>query len=115
MFAVAGALVPRQEEIQNVTTPIQIVLFATYFLSFQAVSDPQSGLAQVLSFIPPTAAIVLPVRIISGDVPAWEVAAGTILLAIGAAVLLLAASRIYANAVLRTGSRVRLAEAWRTA
>jgi ABC-2 type transport system permease protein len=33
MFAVAGALVPRQEEIQNVTTPIQIVLFATYFLS----------------------------------------------------------------------------------
>ena len=114
MFAVAGALVPRQEEIQNVTTPIQVVLFATYFLSFQAVSDPQGGLAQVLSFIPPTAAIVLPVRIISGDVPAWEVAAGTVLLAIGAAVLLLAASRIYANAVLRTGSRVRLAEAWRT-
>ena len=69
MFAVAGALVPRQEEIQNVTTPIQVVLFATYFLSFQAVSDPQGGLAQILSFIPPTAAIVLPVRVIAGDIP----------------------------------------------
>ena len=115
MFAVAGALVPRQEEIQNVTTPIQVVLFATYFLSFQAVSDPQGTLAQILSFIPPTAAIVLPVRVISGEIPAWEVAIGTILLAIGAALLLLAASRIYANAVLRTGSRVRLADAWRAA
>jgi len=41
--------------------------------------------------------------------------AGTILLAIGAAVLLLAASRIYANAVLRMGTRVRLADAWRAA
>jgi ABC-2 type transport system permease protein len=113
MFAVAGALVPRQEEIQNVTTPIQVVLFATYFLSFQAVSDPQGALAQVLTFIPPTAAIVLPVRVISGEIPAWEVVVGTILLAVGAALLLLAAARIYANAVLRTGSRVRLADAWR--
>jgi ABC-2 type transport system permease protein len=113
MFAVAGALVPRQEEIQNVTTPIQIVLFATYFLSFQAVSEPEGELAQILTFIPPTAAIVLPVRVISGGIPAWEIAAGTILLALGAAVLLSAAARIYANAVLQTGSRVRLADAWR--
>jgi ABC-2 type transport system permease protein len=113
MFAVAGALVPRQEEIQNVTTPIQIVLFATYFLSFQAVSEPEGGLAQVLTFIPPTAAIVLPVRVISGGIPAWEIAVGTILLALGAAALLSAAARIYANAVLQTGSRVRLADAWR--
>jgi ABC-2 type transport system permease protein len=112
MFAVAGALVPRQEEIQNVTTPIQIVLFATYFLSFQAVSEPDGPLAQVLSFIPPTAAIVLPVRVISGDIPAWEIVVGSLLLAAGAAVMLLAAARIYANAVLRTGSRVRLREAW---
>ena len=116
MFAVAGALVPRQEEIQKRRRrPIQVVLFATYFLSFQAVSDPQGGLAQILSFIPPTAAIVLPVRVIAGDIPAWQIVAGTILLAIGAAALLLAASRIYANAVLRTGTRVRLAEAWRAA
>jgi ABC-2 type transport system permease protein len=114
MFAVAGALVPRQEEIQNVTTPIQIVLFATYFVAFQAVSEPEGGLAQVLSFVPPTAAIILPVRVIAGSIPAWEVVAGSILLVAGAAALQLAAARIYANAVLRTGSRVRLAEAWRS-
>jgi hypothetical protein len=34
-------------------------------------------------------------------------------LAAGATALLLAAARIYANAVLQTGTRVRLAEAWR--
>jgi ABC-2 type transport system permease protein len=76
------------------------------------VSEPDGPLAQVLSFIPPTAAIVLPVRVISGDVAAWQVVLGCVLLAAGAAAMLLAASRIYANAVLRTGSRVRLREAW---
>jgi ABC-2 type transport system permease protein len=113
MFAVAGALVPRQEEIQNVTTPIQITLFATYFLSFQAVNDPEGGLARILGFVPPTAAIVLPVRVIAGGAQAWEVVAGVVLLVLAAAALLAAAARIYANAVLQTGARVRLADAWR--
>ena len=113
MFAMAGALVPRQEEIQNVTTPIQIVLFATYFVSFQAVSEPDGGLAQVLTL-----------RAADGrDRPAG---AGHRRRCPrvgdrcrddhprrGAAALLLAASRVYANAVLQTGTRVRLVEAWR--
>jgi ABC-2 type transport system permease protein len=115
LFAVAGALVPRQEEVQNATTPITVVLFAAYFLAFQAAQEPEGGLAQGLSLFPPTAAIVLPVRIIAGDVPAWEVAAGVLLLLAAAAALLLAAGRIYANAVLRTGGRIKLADAWRSA
>ena len=115
LFAVAGALVPRQEEVQNATTPITIVLLAAYFLGFQAASEPGGGLAQALSFVPPTAAIVLPVRVIAGDVAAWEVVIGVLLLLVAAAALLAAAARIYANAVLRTGGRVKLAEAWRTA
>jgi ABC-2 type transport system permease protein len=48
-------------------------------------------------------------------VPAWQVAAGVLLLLGAAALLLAAAARIYANAVLRTGGRVRLADAWRGA
>ena len=115
LFAVAGALVPRQEEVQNATTPITIVLFAAYFLGFQAASEPGGGLAQVLSFVPPTAAIVLPVRVIAGDVAAWQLVIGVLLLLVAAAALLAAAARIYANAVLRTGGRVKLAEAWRAA
>ena len=40
MFAVAGALVPRQEDIQNTTTPLSIVLFGSVMLSFAAIDDP---------------------------------------------------------------------------
>jgi ABC-2 type transport system permease protein len=115
LFAVAGALVPRQEEVQNATTPITIVLFAAYFLGFQAADEPAGQLAQVLSLVPPTAAIVLPVRVIAGDVAAWQLVLGVLLLVLSAAALLAAAARIYSNAILRTGGRVKLAEAWRPA
>ena len=39
-FAAAGALCPRQEELQNATTPLSLVLIASFFLSFTALSDP---------------------------------------------------------------------------
>ena len=108
----AGALVPRQEEIQSVTTPLTIIILASFFLCFGALDDPDCTLAHVLSLMPPSAPMVMPVRLIAGDVPAWEV------------------DRDRADArrrdrphrdrrpdlrrgVLRTGSRVKLRAVWR--
>ncbi|MDQ3849271.1 MAG: ABC transporter permease [Actinomycetota bacterium] len=113
LFAMGGALVSRQEEIQNVTTPVSMLLFATYFVSFQAIDHPDGGLARILTFLPPSAPIVLPVRIIAGAVGAFEVVAGVVVIVVAAALLLAAAGRVYGNAVLKTGSRVKLADAWR--
>ncbi len=94
LFAVAGALVPRQEEIQQTSTPITIVLFASFFLSFAALNDPGSTLARVLSFVPPSAPMVLPVPLIAGEVAAWEVALGVALLVLASAALLVVAARV---------------------
>lgn len=115
LFAVAGALVPRQEEVQNATGPLLLVLIGSFFLSFSALDDPGGGLATILSFVPPAAPMVVPVRLIAGEMGALEVvlSVAATLLATGA--LITAATRIYSNAVLRTGTKVKLAEAWRAA
>jgi ABC-2 type transport system permease protein len=112
-FAVAGALVPRQEEIQSVTAPLTIIILASFFLSFGALDDPGSTLARVLSLVPPSAPMVMPVRLIAGDVPAWEVALAIALTLAAATALIAIAARIYGAAVLRTGSRVTLRAVWR--
>jgi ABC-2 type transport system permease protein len=112
-FAVAGALVPRQEEIQSVTAPLTILILASFFLSFGALDDPGSSLARVLSFVPPSAPMVMPVRQIAGDAAAWEIAVSAGLTLLAAAALVALAARIYGAAVLRTGSRVSLRTAWR--
>jgi ABC-2 type transport system permease protein len=112
-FAVAGALVPRQEDIQSVTAPLTILILAGFFLSFGALDDPGSPLARVLSFVPPSAPMIMPVRQIAGDTAAWEVALSAALTAAGAAALIALAARVYGTAVLRTGSRVTLRAVWR--
>lgn len=115
LFAAAAALVPRQEEIQNVTGPLTIVLVGSFILSFQAIDDPGGGLATVLSFVPPTAPMVSPVRVIAGDISVLEGIASALVLVASIAVLVVVAARIYAHAVMRTGTRVSLADAWRSA
>src|SRR4051794_38310567 len=112
-FAVAGALVPRQEEIQAITAPLTIVILASFFLSFGALDDPGSSLARVLSFVPPSAPMIMPVRLIAGDAPAWEIVASVGLTLAAATGLIALAARVYGAAVLRTGSRVTLRAMWR--
>jgi ABC-2 type transport system permease protein len=113
MFAVAGSLVPRQEDIQNSTGPLTVILVGSFLLSFSAIDDPGGGLATVLSFVPPTAPMVSPVRLIAGEMPAVQVVLSAAVLVSATAGLVLVAARIYSNAVLRTVTRVKLLEAWR--
>lgn len=107
-FALAGSLVPRQEDIQSVTTPLILVLLASFFLGFQAVDDPGGGLAAVLTFVPVSAPLVTPVRMIAGGVGALEVLASIAVVVASTYAVVAFAARVYGTAVLQTGGRVRL-------
>jgi ABC-2 type transport system permease protein len=112
-FACAGALVPRQEELQSSMTPLTLTILIAFFVSFAVNNDPDGTLAHVTAFIPMTAPITMPPRIITGDAPTWEIIA-SFAVTIGAALLLIPlAARIYSAGILRTGSALKLREAWR--
>ncbi len=115
LFAVAGSLVSRQEELQNVTTPLTMVVLVGFFLAFAALEDPSSTLARVASFIPPVAPMVMPARITLGEVGPLEVVASVVVCVGSIAILIPLAARLYRGAILRTGARVRISEAWRAA
>ena len=67
----------------------------------------------MLTFIPTSSPLVVPTRLIAGTVPAWEVAVSVGLLLAAIAGLIAVAGRVYGNAVLQTGSKVRLRAALR--
>ena len=114
-FAVAGALVPRQEELQSSTTPLTMLILISLFAGFIVTGDPEGTLAHVCAFIPTTAPITMPGRIILGAAPAWEIAASVAVMIAATLALIPLAARIYAAVVLRTGSAVKLSEALRLA
>jgi len=113
LYAAAGSLVSRQEEAQSIQFPITGILLVGYFFAFTAAESPDSLAAVVGSLFPPTAPMVMTVRIANGGVPWWQIALSVALMVVSVYGLLQLAGRIYAGAVLRIGGRVRLKEAWR--
>jgi ABC-2 type transport system permease protein len=116
LFAVAGAIVSRQEELQNTATPLNLLMVASFFVAFStSVSGADSTLAKVSTFLPPVAPLVMPMRIAGGDAAPWEIALSLAIMLVSIVVVVVLAARLYEGAILRTGARVKLRDAWRGA
>ena len=113
IFAAAGSMVSRQEEIGSVTGPLSMLVVGTYLVFFWVVANPDRPLAVLLSILPPFSLVIMPGRMATGDAVAWQVVLAVALAVAAIAGLLVLAARIYSNSVLRIGSRVKLAQAWR--
>jgi ABC-2 type transport system permease protein len=111
LYAALAALVSRQEEVQNVTAPLSILLVGSFFLAITALNNSDGGLARVTSILPPFSTMVMPIRWASGDVPLWEVGVSMLLMVVVVVALIRVAGRIYAGAVLRSGPRVKIKDA----
>ena len=115
LFAVSGALVSRMEELQNAMVPINLIIFVSFFISIGALENPDSALAVAASVLPFSSALAMPVRIALGAATPAQIALSIALLLAGTAALVPLSARLYAGAVLKTGSRVKLRDAWRSA
>ncbi len=115
LFAVAGALVSRMEELQNALVPINLVILVSFIISIGALDDPDGTLVRIASILPTSAALAMPVRIVLGSAAPWEIALSVGLMVGAAAAFVPLAGRLYAGAVLRTGTRVKIRDAWRAA
>jgi ABC-2 type transport system permease protein len=112
-YATAGVLAGRQEDTQTVTMPVTAVLVVSYLVSINVASVPDGALATVTSIFPLSAPMVMPVRIATESVPAWQIAVSVVLTAVATVALIALAARIYRGAFLRVGARTRLGAAWR--
>ncbi len=115
LFAAAGSLVSRMEELQNVIVPINLTILVSFIISVGSLQDPNSMLAVIASILPVSAALAMPVRIVLGAAAGWQIALSLALLIGSAVALVPVGARLYSGAVLRTGSRVKLRDAWRAA
>lgn len=108
MFAVVGALAARAEDLQSSSGPVTFVLIGSFIGAVFAAADPGSTLATVLSFVPFTAPMIMPLRSAAEAAPWWQVGAAATSVLIGALLLLRLADLVYRRAALSTSSRRRL-------
>jgi ABC-2 type transport system permease protein len=112
LFAMAGAIVSRQEDLQSSTTVLTVLLVVSYLIAFPALDDPGSALAVAGSIIPLSSPIIMPSLVALGEASVAEVVASLALFGVAIAVLVPIGARIYENAVLRMGKPLKLREAW---
>ncbi len=113
IFAAGGSMVSRQEDVAAVTTPITMLIVGTYLAFFWVLANPDNPLAILMSIVPPFAPILMPARMATGDAQAWQVLVAVVLTLAAITGMNALAARIYSNSVMRIGSRVKFAEAWR--
>jgi ABC-2 type transport system permease protein len=108
LFAAAGSLVSRQEDVNQVIMPMTLVSGVGYFISVYAATglfDLRAGWVVVLSHIPFLSPYLMVTRIVSNQVEPWEpfVAIALLLVTIVACVWI--AARIYSAGVLMYGQK----------
>ena len=108
LWAVAGSLASRTEDVQNTSAPLTYVVMGIYFASFLL-----SGNALfIASFIPPVSAVLMPMRILEGGVPFWQPVVALALLVGFAGLTIIVGERLYRRSLLQSGGRVSLKQAW---
>lgn len=114
LFAGIGALTSRIEELQSVMSPFTFVIFGSFFASFLVLNDPTTTLARVVSLLPPSAPMAMPIRIAQEAAAGWEIALAVVLLLAAIAAAIPIGARLYSGGALRTSGTLRYREAWRS-
>jgi ABC-2 type transport system permease protein len=110
LWAVAGSLASRTEDLQSTTTPLTLLILTVLFGGLLLEGTWQT----VGSFIPPLSAVLMPIRLIEQDAAWWEAALALALLLAMAATTVTLGERIYRRSLLQSGGRVSVRRAWRT-
>lgn len=106
VFACAGAMAARQEELQNNMAPLTLVMAAALLGAMAAMRDPGTAFARVLAVLPPTAPLLQPMRAATGAASSWEAVIAVFLAVCAIAALMVVAGRTYRVAALRTRTRL---------
>ena len=107
LYAVAGSLASRTEDLQYTTSPLMMLILGVYVVTFSA----DGMLERVLSYIPPASIVSMPVRVLNGDALWWEPLVSLLILMLATLGAVLLSERAYRGALMQTGGRVT----WRTA
>jgi len=111
LYAAAGSMVERQDQVQSLAIPLALPLIAGYVLSLTVVSRgaPPTWF-EALAYLPPTAPFAMTTLVGLDAVTWWQFALSAIIAAASVPVMARLAAAVYRRAILRTGRRVRLRE-----
>ncbi len=116
LFAAAGSLVSRQEDVSQVITPMTLLSTAGYLIGLYAsigIVDAKATWVVVLSWVPFLSPYMMLGRMSAGEAGPLEIVGSIALLAVTIVGAVWVAARLYSAGVLMYGQRPGLRRMWR--
>ena len=105
IYAAAGSLVSRPEDLQIIALPLSLIAIVGYFQAVLALSGGSAGFIRFASYVPFWSPFVMLTRLSIGRVEPWEVVLSFGLLIVTIGIVGVIAIRIYSAGVLLYGQR----------
>lgn len=110
MFAAAGSMVSSTQDAQQVATPLTLLIVPSLLLLTPVLMEPSGTLARVVTLVPFTSPILMPVRMSLTNVSLAEVGGSIALLVATCLGAIWVAARIYRVGVLMYGKKPSIRE-----
>ncbi|WP_216692690.1 ABC transporter permease [Dietzia psychralcaliphila] len=107
LFAVAGAMATRAEDVQSTSSPlltlIMVASFAGLFL--------QDTWQVIASYVPIMSTVTMPIRLVEGSAAWWEPPVAAVITLVVAGAVMVVAERVYRRSIMQTGGKLTYRQA----
>lgn len=115
IFGMLGALVSKTEDISKSSTPVLMIYIASFMIAMFGMTNPETMIMKVASFIPFTSGNAMFIRVSMGEVAGWEVALSSIILVASCVMAGVLAAKIFRFGTLHYGNPMKLKTALKKA
>lgn len=105
LYAAAGSMVSRTEDLQSTQSPILILMMATMYAAVFGSLNVSSPIVQVLAWIPPFSTTLTPISYAANSMSLVQLVASYVLLAAATGAALWLSARIYRGSILHNGRK----------
>ena len=110
LYAAAGSMVNSEQEAQQAAIPVMLLLMSTWLMVNPVIANPNGRAAVILSWLPWSSPIIMPMRMGLTSVAPLTVAGSIVVAILGSAFAMWLSGRIYRVGMLMYGKRPGFAE-----
>ncbi|MGA9291445.1 MAG: ABC transporter permease [Ignavibacteriaceae bacterium] len=110
LYATVGSIFDNDQDAQSGGWPLLILIMIPFFIAISMISNPESSIARIASFVPFASLIVMPARMTILDVPLWQIILSSVINVLIMISIFPVAGKIYRVGILSTGKRPKWSE-----
>ncbi len=110
LYATVGSIFDNDQDAQSGGWPLLILIMIPFFIAISMISNPESSIARIASFVPFASLIVMPARMTILDVPLWQIVMSSIINVVVMISIFPIAGKIYRVGILSTGKKPKWSE-----